>query len=95
MAPALTLTDREYQIMRDLARSVMSAVGVETGGANVQFAVNPKDGRIIIIAKSGRPRYPGFLPYYVAKTGVVGLNSITFSGSAAVGNFGLAVLLAT
>ena len=54
VAPALTLTDREYQIMRDLARKVMSAVGVETGGANVQFAVNPHDGRIIIIEMNPR-----------------------------------------
>src|SRR6266571_2805351 len=54
VAPALTLTDREYQIMRDLARQVMSAVGVETGGANVQFAVNPQDGRIIIIEMNPR-----------------------------------------
>jgi carbamoyl-phosphate synthase large subunit len=54
VAPALTLTDREYQIMRDLARQVMSAVGVETGGANVQFAVNPKDGRIIIVEMNPR-----------------------------------------
>ncbi len=54
VAPALTLTDREYQIMRDLARKVMSAVGVETGGANVQFAVDPKDGRIIIIEMNPR-----------------------------------------
>ena len=54
VAPALTLTDREYQIMRDLARKVMSAVGVETGGANVQFAVDPKDGRILIIEMNPR-----------------------------------------
>jgi carbamoyl-phosphate synthase large subunit len=54
VAPAQTLTDREYQIMRDLARKVMSAVGVETGGANVQFAVDPKDGRIIIIEMNPR-----------------------------------------
>jgi carbamoyl-phosphate synthase large subunit len=54
VAPAQTLTDREYQVMRDLARQVMSAVGVETGGANVQFAVNPADGRIIIIEMNPR-----------------------------------------
>jgi len=54
VAPAQTLTDREYQIMRDLARQVMSAVGVETGGANVQFAVNPQDGRILIIEMNPR-----------------------------------------
>ncbi len=49
VAPAQTLTDREYQILRDLARRVMSAVGVETGGSNVQFAVNPADGEVFII----------------------------------------------
>lgn len=54
VAPAQTLTDREYQIMRDMARKVMSAVGVETGGANVQFAVNPDNGRIIIIEMNPR-----------------------------------------
>jgi carbamoyl-phosphate synthase large subunit len=54
VAPAQTLTDREYQVMRSLARSVMSAVGVETGGANVQFAVNPADGKIVIIEMNPR-----------------------------------------
>jgi len=54
VAPAQTLTDREYQVMRSLARQVMSAVGVETGGANVQFAVNPANGRIIIIEMNPR-----------------------------------------
>ncbi len=54
VAPAQTLTDREYQRMRSLARQVMSAVGVETGGANVQFAVDPADGRIVIIEMNPR-----------------------------------------
>ena len=45
VAPAQTLTDREYQILRDMARQVMSAVEIETGGSNVQFAVNPENGR--------------------------------------------------
>ncbi|MEM5774022.1 MAG: ATP-grasp domain-containing protein, partial [Anaerolineaceae bacterium] len=54
VAPAQTLTDREYQRMRDLARQVMSAVGVETGGANVQFAVNPDDGQILVIEMNPR-----------------------------------------
>ena len=54
VAPAQTLTDREYQILRDLARRVVSAVGVETGGANVQFAVNPKDGRTLVIEMNPR-----------------------------------------
>src|SRR5512137_1150417 len=54
VAPAQTLTDKEYQIMRDLARRVMSAVGVETGGANVQFAVNPHTGRALVIEMNPR-----------------------------------------
>ncbi|MBA3943455.1 MAG: carbamoyl-phosphate synthase large subunit [Herpetosiphonaceae bacterium] len=54
VAPAQTLTDREYQRLRDMAIRVMSAVGVETGGSNVQFAVNPRDGRVIIIEMNPR-----------------------------------------
>jgi carbamoyl-phosphate synthase large subunit len=54
VAPAQTLTDREYQQMRDLAHQVMTAVGVETGGANVQFAVNPRTGRMLIIEMNPR-----------------------------------------
>src|SRR5512142_377387 len=54
VAPAQTLTDREYQILRDLARQVMNAVGVETGGANVQFAVDPVSGRTLIIEMNPR-----------------------------------------
>ena len=54
VAPAQTLTDREYQVMRDLARKVMSAVGVETGGSNVQFAVDPRTGRILVIEMNPR-----------------------------------------
>ena len=54
VAPAQTLTDREYQRMRDLAREVISAVGVATGGANVQFAINPVNGRIVIIEMNPR-----------------------------------------
>ncbi|HEY9078279.1 MAG TPA: carbamoyl-phosphate synthase large subunit [Anaerolineaceae bacterium] len=54
VAPAQTLTDREYQVLRDLARQVMSAVGVETGGANVQFAVNPHTGRVLVIEMNPR-----------------------------------------
>ncbi len=54
VAPAQTLTDREYQVLRDLARRVLSVVGVETGGSNVQFAVNPKDGRVLIIEMNPR-----------------------------------------
>jgi len=54
VAPAQTLTDREYQVLRDLARRVLSAVGVETGGSNVQFAVNPRDGRVLVIEMNPR-----------------------------------------
>ena len=54
VAPAQTLTDREYQRLRDLARRVMTAVGVETGGSNVQFAVNPDNGRVLIIEMNPR-----------------------------------------
>lgn len=54
VAPAQTLTDREYQILRDLAHQVLSAVGVETGGSNVQFGVNPKNGRVVVIEMNPR-----------------------------------------
>ncbi|HYN89706.1 MAG TPA: carbamoyl-phosphate synthase large subunit, partial [Ardenticatenaceae bacterium] len=54
VAPAMTLTDREYQRLRDQARTVMSAVGVETGGANVQFAVDPATGRVVVIEMNPR-----------------------------------------
>jgi carbamoyl-phosphate synthase large subunit len=54
VAPAMTLTDREYQQLRDQALAVLRAVGVETGGSNVQFAVNPDDGRIYVIEMNPR-----------------------------------------
>ncbi|MCF7854173.1 MAG: carbamoyl-phosphate synthase large subunit [Candidatus Pacebacteria bacterium] len=54
VAPAQTLTDREYQRLRDDAIKVMRAIGVDTGGSNVQFAVNPKDGRLVIIEMNPR-----------------------------------------
>jgi carbamoyl-phosphate synthase large subunit len=54
VAPAQTLTDREYQRMRDAAIAVMREIGVETGGSNVQFAVNPVDGRMIVIEMNPR-----------------------------------------
>ena len=54
VAPAQTLTDREYQILRDLAHRVLTAVGVETGGSNVQFAVDPKTGRVVVIEMNPR-----------------------------------------
>src|ERR1700744_867666 len=52
--PALTLTDKEYQIMRNASIAVLREIGVETGGSNVQFAVNPKDGRLVIIEMNPR-----------------------------------------
>jgi len=54
VAPALTLTDKEYQIMRDASIAVLREIGVETGGSNVQFAVNPADGRLVIIEMNPR-----------------------------------------
>jgi carbamoyl-phosphate synthase large subunit len=54
IAPALTLTDKEYQIMRDASLAVLREIGVETGGSNVQFAVNPVDGRMIVIEMNPR-----------------------------------------
>ncbi|HCO55070.1 MAG TPA: carbamoyl phosphate synthase large subunit, partial [Pelagibacterium sp.] len=54
VAPALTLTDKEYQIMRDASLAVLREIGVETGGSNVQFAVNPADGRLIVIEMNPR-----------------------------------------
>jgi len=54
VAPAQTLTDKEYQIMRDASIAVLRKIGVETGGSNVQFAINPQDGRMIIIEMNPR-----------------------------------------
>jgi len=54
VAPAQTLTDKEYQIMRDASLAVLREIGVDTGGSNVQFAINPKDGRMIIIEMNPR-----------------------------------------
>src|ERR1700736_2271767 len=54
VAPALTLTDKEYQTMRDASLAVLREIGVETGGSNVQFAVNPADGRMIVIEMNPR-----------------------------------------
>ena len=54
VAPALTLTDKEYQIMRDASLAVLREIGVDTGGSNVQFAINPEDGRMIIIEMNPR-----------------------------------------
>jgi carbamoyl-phosphate synthase large subunit len=54
IAPALTLTDKEYQIMRDASIAVLREIGVETGGSNVQFAVNPENGKLVVIEMNPR-----------------------------------------
>ena len=54
VAPALTLTDKEYQIMRNASMACLREIGVETGGSNVQFAINPKNGRMVIIEMNPR-----------------------------------------
>ena len=54
VAPALTLTDKEYQVLRDASLAVLREIGVDTGGSNVQFSVNPKDGRVIVIEMNPR-----------------------------------------
>ena len=54
VAPALTLTDKEYQVMRDASLAVLREIGVETGGSNVQFAIDPKTGRMIVIEMNPR-----------------------------------------
>ena len=54
VAPALTLTDKEYQILRNASISVLREIGVDTGGSNVQFAINPNDGRLVIIEMNPR-----------------------------------------
>jgi carbamoyl-phosphate synthase large subunit len=54
VAPALTLTDKEYQVMRNASIAVLREIGVDTGGSNVQFAVNPQDGRLVIIEMNPR-----------------------------------------
>ncbi len=54
VAPALTLTDKEYQVMRNASIAVLREIGVETGGSNVQFAVNPEDGRLLVIEMNPR-----------------------------------------
>ncbi|MFC7246509.1 carbamoyl-phosphate synthase large subunit [Catellatospora aurea] len=54
VAPAMTLTDREYQDMRDLGIAVLREVGVDTGGCNIQFAINPENGRIVVIEMNPR-----------------------------------------
>jgi carbamoyl-phosphate synthase large subunit len=54
VAPAMTLTDREYQRLRDAGRAIITEIGVETGGSNIQFSVNPADGRLIVIEMNPR-----------------------------------------
>jgi carbamoyl-phosphate synthase large subunit len=54
VAPAQTLTDKEYQIMRNASIAVLREIGVDTGGSNVQFAINPDDGRMIVIEMNPR-----------------------------------------
>jgi carbamoyl-phosphate synthase large subunit len=54
VAPAQTLTDKEYQRMRDAALAIIREIGVETGGSNIQFAVNPRDGRMVVIEMNPR-----------------------------------------
>src|SRR5213082_1661633 len=54
VAPAQTLTDREYQAMRDASIALIRAIGVDTGGSNIQFGVNPKDGRMVVIEMNPR-----------------------------------------
>src|SRR5438045_3570128 len=54
VAPALTLTDREYQNMRDIGIDIIRAVGVDTGGCNIQFAIDPSNGRVIVIEMNPR-----------------------------------------
>ena len=54
VAPAQTLTDKEYQRMRDAATQIIREIGVETGGSNIQFAVNPDDGRMVVIEMNPR-----------------------------------------
>src|SRR5699024_6633578 len=54
VAPAMTLTDREFQNMRDLGIDILRAVAVATGGCNIQFAVNPVDGRLVVIEMNPR-----------------------------------------
>src|SRR3954451_20845530 len=54
VAPAQTLSDKEYQLLRDASIAILRKIGVETGGSNVQFAIDPKDGRMIVIEMNPR-----------------------------------------
>src|SRR5215207_7357126 len=70
VAPAMTLTDREYQRMRDVAIGIIRAVGVDTGGCNIQFAVNPVDGRMIVIEMNPRVSRSSALASIAAKVAI-------------------------
>src|SRR5256712_925795 len=61
VAPAQTLTDKEYQVMRDAAIAIIREIGVETGGSNIQFAVNPDDGRLVVLEMNPRGSRPSAL----------------------------------
>ncbi|MDO5736146.1 MAG: carbamoyl-phosphate synthase large subunit [Propionibacteriaceae bacterium] len=98
VAPAMTLTDREYQRMRDVGIAIIRAVGVDTGGCNIQFAINPVDGRMIVIEMNPRvsrssalaSKATGFPIAKIAAKVAVGYtldeipNDITHGGSAPV-----------
>src|SRR3989449_3825086 len=62
VAPAMTLSDREYQRMRDAAIAIIREIGVEAGGCNIQFAVNPADGELLVIAMNPRVSPSSALP---------------------------------
>ena len=69
VAPAQTLTDKEYQIMRNASIDVLREIGVDTGGSNVQFAINPDDGRMVVIEMNPR----------VSRSSAIGFKSYRFS----------------
>ena len=62
VAPALTLTDKEYQRLRDASIAVLRKIGVDTGGSNVQFAINPEDGQVLVIEMNPRVSRSSALP---------------------------------
>ena len=62
VAPAQTLTDKEYQILRNASIAVLREIGVETGGSNVQFGINPEDGRVVVIEMNPRVSRSSALP---------------------------------
>ena len=62
VAPAQTLTDKEYQMMRNASMAILREIGVETGGSNVQFAINPEDGEMVVIEMN--PEFPDLLLWH-------------------------------